>query len=107
MGNATKHVGTGDGGSVEVWSGYAREVADNGRGADARCTLYVAPAVSSPDQYLYMETNGDPVMIGWLEDGEVRLNEAQFVGAGGRVVDLNREDMRWVREAIESEYSLA
>jgi hypothetical protein len=107
MGNATKHVGTGDGGSVEVWSGYAREVADNGRGADARCTLYVAPAVSSPDQYLYHGDQRRPGHDRLAEDGEVRLNEAQFVGAGGRVVDLNREDMRWVREAIESEYSLA
>lgn len=97
----TKRIGNGAGRSLLVWSGYAHELGDNGQIADAKVTLLIGPAVESTDQYLWIETNGDPLMIGWLNDqGGIDYNDAEIVGSGGRIVDLDEEDMRWVSDAI-------
>ena len=101
--NRTKAIGDGATGIVMVWSGYAREIGTNGEGGDRCCTLMIGPAVKTGDEYLWIDTNGDPLMIGWLEDGEVVYNEAEFVGVGGRIVDLERDDQRWIADLIASE----
>lgn len=106
MDRTQKQIGIGSGGSVNVWCGYARDLGDNGLSADAKCTLHIAPAVEDADEYIWMETNGDPLMIGWLEDGQVVLNEAEFVGVGGRVVDMERDEMTWIAEILAQEYGL-
>jgi len=62
--------------NVAVWSAYARELGDNGKAGDERIALMVAPSVSTDDEYLYLETNGDPVLVGWIEDDEHRLAES-------------------------------
>ena len=68
MTSNTKHISR----SIKVWSGYAITLGDNGETADAKVTLMQAPEVGVSNEYLYLDTNGDPVLIGWIEDGEVR-----------------------------------
>lgn len=102
----TKSIGDGAYEIIKVWGGYAIEIGDNGETADARVALMLGPAVESEDQYLWIETNGDPLMIGWLEDGSVVYNEAEFVGVGGRIVDMEHEGMEWIARLIDEELPL-
>ena len=66
---------------IEVWHGYAKNMGDNGLTADALVSCCLAPAVhadsadpyTTPGQYIYLTTNGDPVLIGWLSEGGFEL----------------------------------
>ena len=59
--------------AIEVWSGYAIDLADNGKEGDQRIRLMIAPRCGTPRlsfayadnvEWLYLETNGDPVLVG-------------------------------------------
>jgi hypothetical protein len=60
-----KHV-TND---VAVWDAYRLEIADNGETGDHRQVLCVAPRTDATEEILYIHTNGDPVYVGWIQDG--------------------------------------
>lgn len=97
----TKRIGNGATKSVLVWSGYAHCLGDNGLLADAKVTLMIGPAVKSEDQCIWIETNGDPLIIGWVNDhGGIDYNDAEFVGVGGLIVDLEQDDMRWISDIL-------
>jgi len=90
---------------VHVWERYAREIADNGEGADARQRLMIAPGArpEPPCEYVYIETNGDPVYVGWIapeKPNQLNLDpEAESWLAGlGWVCDalnLHVADLDW------------
>ena|SRR5690554_2433750 len=89
--HATKYI-TRD---LAVWGRYAKSIADNGEQADHGISLMLAPEVGGQTEYLYLETNGDPVLVGWLDDGEVELaDEAREW--------IEDDSMAWLRDAIEA-----
>lgn len=91
---ATKYISPAN----TVWSRYAIELGDNGKPADACMTLMIAPADdASEDEFVYIETNGDPVLVGWLDGGEVRLADNAHEW-------IDDEAMAWVRPLLEEHF---
>lgn len=83
-------------GGLQVWSRYARELATHGEQADACITLWAAPQVGDENEWLYLTTNGDPVVVGVIEDGEVEWSQD---------TDTWRDlpEWAWIHEAIADE----
>lgn len=50
-----------------VWQRYAILLSDNRRKGDECCRLMIAPAMGADVEYLYVETNGDPVVVGRVD----------------------------------------
>lgn len=98
MNDVTKYVGFGDGENLEVYNKYAVEQAENG---DER--LMLAPIAGNKGECLYIETNGDPLVIAIRETGseEWQENIARFIGTDRLIVDLERDDMEWIARVLE------
>lgn len=81
--------------NTKVWCRYAIEIGDNGESGDARVSLHIAPEVGGNEvEWLYLETNGDPVPVGWLDGDEV-----EFCDDSANWLDQEP----WVQEAIDVE----
>ena len=83
--------------SIEVYSGYAKQLADNGISGDKCLALMIAPAIGGFDEYLYLDGNGDPVLVGWLADGE-------FVASDNWVEDCDSPEYDWAATVINAEF---
>lgn len=82
---------------ITVYSGYAKELADNGLQADARIGLCIAPAIGQFDEIIYLTTNGDCVLVGWLEDDE-------FVACDDWKDVCDHPDFEWARKTLAAEF---
>lgn len=81
-----------------VWLRYAIELADNDEQGEGRQVLMLAPAVNDAEEYLWLETNGEPVPVGVLlpDDGGVEyladaaewIDEPQSKWIVGAIADL-------------------
>ena len=89
--SAVESIGNG----VHVWRRYAVDIADNGLAGDTSITLYIAPEFGGDDdtQWIYLATNGDPVIVG-------RLNGASVTVSDDAVEFLEADDYGWVCEAL-------
>jgi len=59
--------------TIQVWHRYAVEIGSNyASQPDAQQALWIAPEVKGEGvEWLYLTTNGDPVVVGWLDGEEV------------------------------------
>ena len=83
--------------NTEVYSGYAKKLGDNNCVGDDRMMLMLAPAIGGYDEVLYCETNGDPVFVGWLEDGE-------FEPSGNWRQICEQDDFAWAQHILAAEF---
>lgn len=80
-----------------VYAGFAVEWGDNGETGDAKVRLMVAPVVDKmADLAVYLETNGDPVMVGMVDRCGILLWDD--VGEWA-----DHPDYAWVWEALDGE----
>lgn len=56
-------------GNDVVWSRYAIKIGDNGKPSDARIVLRMAPGLNDNLEWIYIETNSDPHLVGFVVDG--------------------------------------
>jgi hypothetical protein len=62
--------------TIAVDSDNEIEIGDNGETADARVALMKAPQIGGDDFFVYLSTNGDPVLVGWIDKcGEFTLDD--------------------------------
>jgi len=79
---------------VTVLHRYRLFLGDNGETGDNYVALYAAPDAKG-DEWVYLETNGGPVVVGGIDDdGEIVLCDAaeEWIGA---------DDNAWLRELLE------
>jgi hypothetical protein len=78
---------------IRVFAGFSQCLADNGKAADHRITLNIAPEFGGENIYLYLETNGCPTLVGWLEDGEFVLDASTDEW-------FDADASEWLRDAV-------
>jgi len=88
---------------LQVWDRYRIEIADNGEPADACVVLCMAPGVKGDWQgdgieWAYLETNGDPVLLGTVEPSEIGLH-IDLCDDAREWIDA--DELGWLRDEIE------
>jgi hypothetical protein len=91
-GHATRAIRPG----IMVWHRYALPQTDNGEPGDRSITLWIAPEVGGDDdtQWLYLTTNGDPVIVASLNDAAITVHD-------DAVAWLEQDQYSWVREVLD------
>jgi hypothetical protein len=88
---------------VEVWHGYAKQVGHNGQSADACVICWQAPQVGGDEQWVYLTTNGGPVIVGTVENDGGRSPTVLTVDPD--TSDWwDGNDNAWLRDVLEAEY---
>ena len=80
---------------IEVWARYSITLDHNGEAADARQWLKVGPAVGGKEEIVWLETNGNPILLGYREDDD----DVEFCE--------DTEVPDWVRSALADEVLIA
>ena len=79
---------------TEVYTGFEKDLGDNGLRDDASMTCMIAPEVNGDGEWLYLSTNGDPVVVGYIDtDGELELSDDAREW-------MNADDMRWLQSIL-------
>ncbi len=93
--NKTKHISN----EIEIYIGFAKNLGDNGKSADACMLCMIAPEVDGRNEWVYLTTNGDPVMVGCIDqDGELEMSDDAKEW-------IDNEDMDWLRDIIATEFA--
>jgi len=80
--------------TIAVDSDNEVEIGNNGENADARVALMRAPQVGGEDYFVYLQTNGDPVLVGWIDKyGEFTVDE--------HVGEWIEEEEDWLSDLLE------
>lgn len=77
------------------------ELANNGMTGDDALVIYAAPqniAVAEPAVIVYMATNGDPVVLGWI-DADNDVNVLDSADEEDRMAALLPEITDWTADA--------
>lgn len=74
--------------SIRVFDNFAKEIARGETGI-----LKIAPECNGETLYVYLETNGDPVLVGWVED--------DFTYDDGVTAWINDDSFEWLRVALD------
>lgn len=80
---------------LSVWGQYARSIEDNGMPGDARQVLQTAPAFGKDEEYVFVRTNGDPILVGWRGlsgDFEIAEDAREW---------LEEQKQKWIRDELE------
>jgi len=62
---------------TRVWSLYRLKLAENEAVGHHALELFAAPAYMEDAEWLYLETNGDPVPVACIRDGVLTLDDQQ------------------------------
>jgi hypothetical protein len=83
--------------NIKVWAKYAQEIADNGRRGDDRQILMIGPDASGQnEEWVYLETNGDPVLVGWVDDD----TPSGYAASNEFAPHLDNPECHWIVEAL-------
>ena len=92
---------------LAVWDRYAVLLGTNDQSGDARISLHAAPICpcgsaghADNTEYIYIQTNGGPSLVGWIsDDGQtVELAEEDPYTSGGAAIV---EAEPWIRRALD------
>ena len=89
---------------VEVWHGYAHQIGVNGKQGDAGIICWQAPQVGGDEQWVYLTTNGDPVIVGTAEDDGGHSLTVLTVDPD-TATWWDGDDNAWLRDVLEAEYA--
>jgi len=79
---------------TEVYTGFAKDLGDNGLRDDASMTCMIAPEVNGDGEWVYLTTNGDPVIVGYIDtDGDLELDDDTREW-------MNANEMRWLQAVL-------
>ena len=76
--------------NIKVWDEFRKEMGDNEETGDKNITYYIAPSTTEEAVIHYLETNGDPVYLGWASPGKD--------GAEETIEEYDEEIREWLSE---------
>jgi len=76
--------------NIQVWDEFRKEMGDNEETGDKNITYYIAPSTTEEAVIHYLETNGDPVYLGWASPGKD--------GAEETIEEYDEEIREWLSE---------
>ena len=88
--NKTTHISN----DIEVYSGFAKDLGDNGKAADACITCMLAPEADGRGEWVYLTSNGDPSVVGYIDEaGDLEMSDEAKEW-------IDSDDMKWLRDIL-------